>query len=70
MAGARELLNRSSCCNSNGLLPPLRSLAATAIALAVTACTVTPTPLTEEDIRTRVVSDQKMLFAGQEPVVR
>ena len=70
MAGARELLNRSPCCNSNGLLPPLRSLAATAIALAVTACTVTPTPLTEEDIRTRVETDQKTLSAGQEPVVR
>ena len=70
MAGARELLNRSPCCNSNGLLPPLRSLAATAIALAVTACTVTPTPLTEEDIRTRVETDQKTLFAGQEPVAR
>jgi outer membrane protein TolC len=70
MAGARELLNRSPCCNSNGLLPPLRSLAAASIALAITACTVTPTPLTEEDIRTRVETDQKTLFAGQEPVVR
>lgn len=70
MAGARELLNRSPCCNSNGLLPPLRSLAATAIALAVTACTVTPTPLTEDDVRTRVETDQKTLFAGQERVVR
>jgi len=70
MSGARAYLKRSSCCNSTGLLPPLRSLAAAAIALAITACTVTPTPLTETEVRSRVAADQKSLFAGQEPVER
>jgi outer membrane protein TolC len=57
-------------CNSNAPLPPLRRLAAAAIALTLSACTVTPTPLTDEDIRTRLEDDQKSLFAGQEPVVK
>lgn len=70
MAGARGLLKRSPRCHSNGLLPPLRSLAATAIALAITACTVTPTPLTEAEIDKRVESDRKTLATGQEPVTR
>jgi outer membrane protein TolC len=40
------------------------------LALALTACTVTPTPLTGEEVRSRVTSDQKALFEGQEPVSR
>lgn len=55
-------------CNSYAPLPPLRRLAAAAIALTLSACTVTPTPLTDADIRTRLEDDQKSLFAGQEPV--
>lgn len=70
MAVAGKWLKRSSCCNSNAPLLPLRSLAASVVALAVTACTVTPTPLTETEIRTRVATDQTALFAGQDPVVQ
>jgi outer membrane protein TolC len=57
-------------CNSNAPLPALRPLAAAAIALTLSACTVTPTPLTDADIHTRVANDQKSLFAGQEPVAK
>jgi len=32
------------------------------------ACTITPTPLTEEQLSTRVESDRQVMFAGQEPV--
>jgi outer membrane protein TolC len=62
--------NRIARCNSNAPLPPLRQLAAAAIALTLSACTVTPTPLTDADIRTRSEDDQKSLFAGQEPVIK
>jgi outer membrane protein TolC len=62
--------NGYACCNSNAPLPPLRRLAAAAIALTLAACTVTPTPLTDADIRTRSEDDRTSLFAGQEPVVR
>lgn len=70
MPGIRNLSKQSFRCNSNGLLPPLRSFAAAAVSLITAACSVTPTPLTDSEIRARVESDQKALFAGQEPVVR
>jgi len=70
MPGARALLQQTLRCNSNGLLPPLRAIATAVIALAMTACSVTPTPLTEDEVRDRVAADQKSLFAGQEPVVQ
>ncbi len=57
-------------CNSNAPPPPLRRLAAAAIALTLSACTVTPTPLTDAEIRTRFEDDRKSLFAGQEPVAK
>jgi len=70
MAFLREFSRRTSRCISNGLDPSLRASVATAFALILTACTVTPTPLTEEELRSRVASDQEALFAGQEPVTR
>jgi len=69
MVNARRSIGFARC-NSNTPLPPLRRLAATVIALTLAACTVSPTPLTDEDIRTRFEDDQKSLFAGQEPVVK
>jgi outer membrane protein TolC len=38
--------------------------------VVLAACTVTPTPVTEQEVRSRVESDQKALFEGQEPVSR
>ena len=70
MRGPRARPQQPLRCNSNGLLPPLRALASGAIALAIAACSVTPTPLTEDEVRDRVAADQKSLFARQEPVVQ
>jgi outer membrane protein TolC len=70
MAFQRELSSRFSRCNSNGPRLSLRVSATTAFALILTACTVTPTPLTEEQVRSRVADDQKALFADQEPVTQ
>ena len=38
--------------------------------MVLAARTVTPTAVTEQEVRSRVASDQKALFAGQEPVTR
>lgn len=69
MPVARATRQRFSRFCSDGFIPPLSPVAAAAVVL-LTACTVTPTPVTEEQVSTRVESDQRALFAGQEPVTR
>jgi len=70
MRGHRASAKENLRCNGNGFIPPLRSLATILVAGFLASCTITPTPLTEEQVSTRVENDGKALFSGQEPVSR
>jgi outer membrane protein TolC len=37
-------------------------------ALVVSGCAVTPTPITQDDVRLRVAEDKQKMFVGQEPI--